>query len=335
MAGQAEFAQRSAALLENLGLGQSADIKKISPLTGGVSSEIALVEVAERKYCVKFALEQLKVDAEWFAPLRRNAAEYRWLSFASDIAPGNVPRLYGQSDKLRGFAMEYIAGDTVYNWKAKLLVSAPEEDEVLAVARLMGEVHACSTGVDLVELGFDNRDDFRALRIEPYLEYLAGVHTEIAGRVLQMATELGEADFGLVHGDISPKNILFREGKPVILDAECATIGDPVFDVAFCLNHFLLKAINTPQHASQFATAAEMFLAEYLNFLDWESRDDFQHKLARLLPMLFLARVDGKSPVEYLDAAQRQLVREVAVPAIAAPARNIERLLSQLKRELS
>jgi hypothetical protein len=43
-----------------------------------------------------------------------------------------------------------------------------------------------------------------------------------------------------------------------------------------------------------------------------------------LLPALFLARVDGKSPVEYLTReSEREAVRRCAVPLIASPRRRV------------
>jgi hypothetical protein len=54
-------------------------------------------------------------------------------------------------------------------------------------------------------------------------------------------------------------------------------------------------------------------------------------RAARLLPGLLLARVDGKSPVEYLTGAtQRDRVRTLAIPFLRAqPAR-----LSDLRRAM-
>jgi hypothetical protein len=55
--------------------------------------------------------------------------------------------------------------------------------------------------------------------------------------------------------------------------------------------------------------------------VSWEAPNELEARAARLLPGLFLARVDGKSPVEYVtEESDRQLVRAVALPLIAAPA---------------
>jgi hypothetical protein len=65
--------------LRRMGLVGDGEAVRFAPLTGGVSSDIYLVEVGERRFCVKRALAQLKVAAEWKAPLARNGAEAAWM----------------------------------------------------------------------------------------------------------------------------------------------------------------------------------------------------------------------------------------------------------------
>lgn len=318
MQGTTEFEHACIALVESLNLGSASDIRRIEPLTGGVSSEIALVELDSRTICVKFALEKLRVAAEWRAPVRRNAAEYRWLEFVSRFAPDNVPQLFGRSEELGGFAMGFLDGTDVRNWKTELLAGRVVEHEVRAVAALLVKIHSQSAGLDLDSMGFGNQGDFHSLRIEPYLESLIKIHPAFAIVIEDVAQQLAQARIALVHGDVSPKNILMARGKPVLLDAECATTGDPAFDVAFCLNHLLLKAVHSPSNGLSFLRAVETFFDEYRLGVDWEDHAPFESRVARMLPLLLLARVDGKSPVEYLDPAQLDSVRQAALSLIAA-----------------
>ena len=128
----------------------------------------------------------------------------------------------------------------------------------------------------------------------------------------------------LVHGDVSPKNILVAGHEPVFLDAECAVWGDPAFDLAFCLNHLLLKCLWIPAASASLLSCFDVLASHYLAGVDWEPADALQRRAARLLPGLLLARVDGKSPVEYLtDAHRRDTVRRVARALLAEP---VERL---------
>jgi hypothetical protein len=106
----------------------------------------------------------------------------------------------------------------------------------------------------------------------------------------------------------------------VFLDAECAWYGDPAFDLSFCLNHFLLKCLWRPQWTSGYLECFDALVAAYRSHIHWELPDALEARAARLLPGLFLARVDGKSPVEYVtDEADRNLVRTVARPLIIEP----------------
>lgn len=56
-----------------------------------------------------------------------------------------------------------------------------------------------------------------------------------------------------------------------------------------------------------------VFFEAYLRQVSWEDRDRIEARTAELLPILFLARVDGKSPVEYFtEERYKELVRRTA-----------------------
>ncbi|MEM6462601.1 MAG: aminoglycoside phosphotransferase family protein [Pseudomonadota bacterium] len=314
-----EIAQRCRPLLEELGLKTVDETMRVTPLSGGVSSDIARVDVGGRSFCVKFALEKLKVDEEWRAPIGRNRAEYAWLEFARRIAPRSIPELFGRSEAAGGFIMEMIAGADVYLWKEALLDGRLQPYEPVGVADLVGQIHAASTAAGFDCSPFQNRDDFHALRIEPYLLFTAKRHPALASRLSSISEVLYAADTVLVHGDVSPKNILFRKQAPILLDAECATMGDACFDVAFCLNHLLLKAVHRSVDCSRFLDAAGIFWRIYAQHINWEDPVGLENRMSALLPALMLARVDGKSPVEYLSQEGHETVRSIAIPLIKKP----------------
>jgi len=137
----------------------------------------------------------------------------------------------------------------------------------------------------------------------------------------------------LVHGDISPKNILIRDGAPVILNAECATMGDPVFDVAFCLSHLVLKSIHVAPMTASYHADALAFWCAYTPHVFWEDAAQIEARLMRLLPALMLARVDGKSPVTYLDRTKQSRVRYVSRDLILTPATDLADLLARVANE--
>ncbi len=327
----AQFEARCARLIADLGLG--SDLLAVTPLTGGVASDIARVDLPQRPVCVKFALPKLKVKADWFAPVHRNRAEYAWLEAAQAVAPRSVPRLLGRSEALSGFAMEYLEGEEIYLWKAALLAGSPPRGEAALVADVLGRIHTHSSAPGFDVTPFQNRDDFNAIRLEPYLRHTGSCHPDLAPRLDALADQLYETSSALIHGDISPKNILIRDGVPVILDAECATMGDPVFDVAFCLNHLVLKAVHLPGMASAYLSEALEFWRHYVAHITWEDRASLEGRLLALLPALMLARIDGKSPVEYLDAAAQSLVRRLSRGLITNPASDLTEFIGRLTLE--
>src|SRR6202162_1848866 len=162
-------------------------------------------------------------------------------------------------------------------------------------------------------MAFANDETFEAIRIEPYLRATARAHPSLAHQFDALATETLATKRWLVHGDVSPKNILAGPKGPVFLDAECAWWGDPAFDLAFCLNHLLLKCLWTPRARDGFLACFDAMADTYRAGVRWEAADALDARAAHLLPGLFLARVDGKSPVEYITTdADKDRVRRVA-----------------------
>jgi len=326
---------RCYALLSQLNL-IAADTKiNVVPLTGGVASDIACIEADNQKWCVKFALPKLKVEADWFAPTHRNIAEYNWLCFAAEIVPQNAVQLFGYSDALQGFAMAYLSADDVYLYKAALLAGKDTGSEAGKIASVLGKIHLASSRDDFDASPFQNQDDFWALRIEPYLCYTASHHPDISDILLEEAERLYRSDTVLIHGDVSPKNIFFRHAEPVILDAECATMGDPCFDISFFLNHLILKAIHMPHRRQANLRAVGDFWQVYAHYICWEDVMVLEQRICQLVPALMLGRVDGKSPVEYLSLSEQETTRKLALKLIKTPHANLKELCNTLDSILS
>jgi aminoglycoside phosphotransferase (APT) family kinase protein len=272
------------AALRDMGLGEPLGM---TALSGGVSCDVYAVDLPGRRICVKRALPKLRVAADWRAPPERAAAEVAWLRLVAGIEPNWVPKVLGEDGARHVFAMEYLPYPV---WKPEL--AAGRVDPVLAakVGAALRRIHA----EPFDALRFDNRAQFHALRIEPYLIFTAERHPDVAGRIRAIAAGVASARLGLMHGDVSPKNILVAPHGPVFLDAETACIGDPAFDLAFCLNHLLLKAVWHPRDARALLEAFAALKNAYAPDAAFDAR------AAALLAALLLARIDGKSPVEYL-----------------------------------
>jgi aminoglycoside phosphotransferase (APT) family kinase protein len=318
------FERELPAILVRLGLAAEGEALRVAPLTGGVSSDIFLVEAAGRAFAVKRALPKLKVAADWQAPVERNAYEVAWIETAGRIVPDAVPRILGHDPASGLFAMSYLDPQENPVWKAQLRDGIVDEAFAAKVGRCIAAVHAATAGDAAVAARFSTDRIFHPIRLEPYLEATARRHPRVADRLMALSRDTLAAKKALVHGDVSPKNILVGPKGPVFLDAECAWYGDPAFDLAFCLNHLLLKCLWNRPAASAFLRAFDALAAAYLADVDWEPRAETEARTARLLPGLLLARVDGKSPVEYVTAEEeRDLVRAAALPLIAAPSKSL------------
>ena len=217
-----------------------------------------------------------------------------------------------------------MAPDAHPVWKQQLMAGDVAVETAQTVGQLLGRLHAASAGSAELAAAFDTGENFHALRLEPYLLATALHHPELAPILRQLAARTAGMRTALVHGDASPKNILVGPKGPVLLDAECAWFGDPAFDLAFCLNHLLLKCLVRPEQRPALIASFQALTEAYFAEADWEPRAALEARAAALLPALLLARVDGKSPVEYLPhEQQRRQVRAVAVPLLHRPAEHL------------
>ena len=299
-----------------------------TPLAGGVSSDIYRIDLPAATICVKRALPKLKVAADWRAPPERNRSEVAWMRTAGAIVPGAVPDILGDDPVAGAFAMSYLPPARYPVWKERLRAGAIDVDWAAAVGDVLGRIHAATAAAPDVAARFANDAIFDAIRLEPYLGATGRAHPDLGDRFAALANATRANQHALIHGDFSPKNILMGPKGPVILDAECATFGDPAFDLAFVENHLLLKGAWQPQWRAPYTDALIALQRAYLAHVRWEPCANVLARTAALLPGLMLARIDGKSPVEYLagDAvkndvrvfARKFLMAPVADPALIA-----------------
>ena len=308
-----------AALLCRRGLCRPGETPTGEALAGGVSSDIWRVDLAGGAICVKRALPRLRVAQLWEAPVSRNRYEYEWLRIAGEVCPGAAPSVLFRDD--HAFAMEYLDPAAHPVWKELLRRGRAAPAFAAQVGRTLAAIHAATAGSDEIARRFPTDEIFYAIRLEPYLAATGKAHPDLSRQLDSILKATAATKACLVHGDVSPKNVLCGPCGPVFLDAECAWYGDPAFDLAFCLNHLLLKCLWVPQAGRSFLECFDTLAQSYLAGVSFAS---VQARAAALLPALLLARVDGKSPVEYLNELQKEVVRRVARPLIASPVEKLE-----------
>ena len=325
-----------ARFLVERGLAAAGEAQTWTPLSGGVSSDIWRVDLPGRALCVKRALAQLRVKADWRAPEGRNLAEARWFAAARRFVPGSAPEVLALDENRRLLATAFLDAATHRLWKDELLAGRVDADFAASVGGRLGAIHAASATEPGLAADFATDETFHALRIDAYLLHAACNQPSVAAPLQALARRTAATHLALVHGDVSPKNIMIGPEGPVFLDAETAWWGDPAFDLAFCLNHLLLKRLVVAGADAALNASFSALADAYLDRVDWEPFEALEARAASLLPGLMLARVDGKSPVEYVtEEPQRELVRRVAFALLAEPPSVLEAVRRTWDRALN
>ena len=278
------------------------------PLAGGISSDVFLIEDGEKRFVVKQALPCLKVEDHWPADTSRNRNEYEFLRYLGRVLPVAAPRVFAAGKDY--FVMEYL-GPEYRNWKTLLLRGEIRQHHALQAAETLGTLHRTSFGIAQLQTRFATTSNFHQLRTDPYLLTTGRRHPDLQKAFEQEAARLEQTRECLVHGDYSPKNMLIGNGRMVLLDCEVAWYGEPAFDVAFLVKHLLLKSLFHAPANTALPQAIAAFLVKYHEerALPAVQAADLDRRIAPLLLMLLLARMDGKSPVEYLTESKRDFVR--------------------------
>src|SRR3954451_7601607 len=186
-------------------------------LAGGVSSDIWRIDLPDEPICVKRALAKLKVAADWRAPVGRNAYEAAWMRIAAEAAPGAVPRLLGQDEAAGLLAMAYLPPERYPLWKARLRDGDADPAFAAQVAHTIGRIHAATAVDPTVAAQFLTDAIFYDIRLEPYLVATGRAHPDLADRMAALLERAAATRLALVHGDVSPKNILVGPEGPVFL----------------------------------------------------------------------------------------------------------------------
>jgi thiamine kinase-like enzyme len=199
-------------------------------------------------------------------------------------------------------------------WKTDLLNGILDFEVAKKTMEALVTVHnKCFNDAEIKET-FANDTIFYQLRISPYIEFVLGKYPDLKEFGKQLITRLKNQKLSLVHADYSPKNILVLKNRDIcILDYEISHYGDPVFDVAFFTNHIVLKSAHLRQWSAAFLNMLLYMTNTYFSMVNYGNPKQVEEDAIKILAMMMIARIDGKSPVEYISGeTTKQLVRDMA-----------------------
>ena len=181
-----------------------------------------------------------------------------------------------------------------------------------------------------VEPLFRDQSFFFSLRLEPYYLYAANNEPRAAVFLRELVRDTQARRFALVHGDYSPKNVLVCGDRLVLLDHEAANFGEPTFDVGFGLTHFLSKALHLSEHRVRLRAGAHEFWRAYKRGLPVipELTDASDRAVRHTLGCL-MARVAGKSLLEYMTPQERDQQRAIVIRCMEKIPASVEDLIDQ------
>ena len=290
-----------------------SDVPKITMLTGGVANKTILVEHTNSAFVMKQALGKFRVSVDWFVQPQRSHLEVLGLQTYGQLCPsGSVPKFLFEDEANFIHAMSAIP-QPHENYKTLLLRGQGSTELIQQYAALMAHVHkeAFAREIELRPM-FDDLQYFESQRLEPFYAYTAQQVLEARTFIHALIEDTRRTQLTLVHADFTPKNILVYEGKLVLLDFEIVHWGDPAFDAGLALAHLLAKTayIGTQDSLNH----AQLFASDYVSaFVEHSLGVGLETRLIRHTLACLLARVRGKSQMDYLDEQQKSWITEWVV----------------------
>lgn len=308
------------------------ELPAIYKLEGGVSNRTMLVKREnDEAWVLKQALAKLRVQVDWFsdpARVHREAEGLRWLL---ELAPAGTVPAFIHEDLDQHILIMRAVPEPHQNWKQMLLDGDLQDDHVQQFGQLLAEIHVNAFRCqDEVASAFADRSFFESLRLEPYYAYTATKVPEAAIFLNALIDETRRQRLTLVHGDYSPKNILVYDGRLILLDHEVIHFGDPAFDLGFSLTHLLSKAHYLRDQRNRFAAAARLYWQTYYqNMVGMPWAEVLEPRTVRHTLACLLARVSGRSPLEYMDEEERARQRQTVISLLADPPPSIDTLIDE------
>lgn len=321
--------------LVDKGIVAGGDGHKIHYCKGGVSGTVAFVEREGTPLIIKQALAQLKTKDVWMCNPNRMHTEYESNRIYHELVPEHTPEVYFYDPEHFIYGREAVP-DGCSMWKEYLLDGILDFEVARKSIETLVKVHNACFGKEEIKELFASKEIFYGLRVSPYIEFTVGKHPGLKVFADKIIDELMGNGITLVHGDYSPKNIMIIGRGISVLDYEVAHYGHPAFDLAFFSNHFILKAVRHREFCGAYLSMLDYMAKIYFEQMDHMDKLEFESCYVRTLALLMLARIDGKSPVEYLAGEEEKqgLVRRLSYQMIEGGMESFQAVRQILEKEI-
>jgi aminoglycoside phosphotransferase (APT) family kinase protein len=323
----AEAPTELATALAQMELLVAGDRPRVARLPSSPAAAVWRAELAWGTVCVKRALPVPEAHIDHAAALARSAYETRWLRLAREVVPDSAPEVVGEHPAAGVFAMEYLDPERYPTWSRVLEGDRVEPWIAAEIGHLLGRLHAASANSAAVQQRFASAATFRALCVEPRMRDALAVHADCAAAVTALFEGLDRHRVALVHGAFGPDNVLVGPRGPVVVDADCATYADPVFDFAHMLAELAMWMLWQPRKRAAYAACFDTFQRTYLPHVTWEMTRVAEARAAQLVPALILGALEKAAPSRrVIDPTEAANAREIARTLVLEPVARLETL---------
>jgi aminoglycoside phosphotransferase (APT) family kinase protein len=309
---------------------------QIEALSWGVSNAVLRATTSKGAMIVKQSRPQLRTKLAWFSDLNRVFRELEVMQMLEVFLPeGTVPKVLHVDRENYAFAMSHAPMESRV-WKEDLLTGQVDQSVGERAGKILGRIHeVTSRNPDLVR-SFADSTVFVQLRVDPFYRSIQKRWPDLASVIEPIIAGLLNTQQALCHGDYSPKNILVHAKGFTLVDYETAYFGDPAMDLGFFLSHVVLKAVHQANQRSDYFDLTCSFWEGYSREVTFAPLLDLQNRTMGHLAVCALARIDGTSPVDYLNQEiQRETVRRWCRWLLSNPSTSWRDLLNHLESELA
>jgi tRNA A-37 threonylcarbamoyl transferase component Bud32 len=319
----ADVPTEMATALREMQLLANGDSPRATTLPSSRVAHVSRVELGWGTLCLKRALPHgTPGDA---TAAERTCAEAGWLKVACGVVPGVAPAVLGLAPTAGALALEYLDPEEFPCWQSRLAAGRIEPWVAAELGHLTGRLHAASANSVAVTERFAPRAAFRTLVLGPLLDRAAGAAPDCAGQIAAAAERLNATRFALVHGALAPDNVLVGARGPVLIDADCAHSGDPIFDAATCLAALALRMVTHCRSHVALANAFDAFHRSYFAHVTWEMPEAAETRATALVPLLLVAGLAATRETGSPEELQR--ARAAAESLLSAPPPRLEELV--------